>query len=206
MCPSTKNITFPKGLAWKLVPKFIRPYKILEDLNNQSFVIDLPSYLKRRGTHNIFHAALLRPHVPNDDRLFPGRLDTQLGNSDDTEGEWAVDSIEDHVGAKEDSVFLVKWKSGDRTWLPFYQITHLNALTDYFELQGIDKIEKLQEGTGQLPSDDLQNYIGVLHPFRGCNYKRTPSHASHSHIVSSPPSSPHYHVSSYPQQPTPHIP
>jgi hypothetical protein len=44
---STKNITFPKGLARKLVPKFIGPYKILEDLKNQSFVLDLPSYLKQ---------------------------------------------------------------------------------------------------------------------------------------------------------------
>ncbi|KAF8811127.1 hypothetical protein BYT27DRAFT_7066428, partial [Phlegmacium glaucopus] len=39
---STKNITFTKGLAIKLIPKYIGPYKILEDFNNQSFRIDLP--------------------------------------------------------------------------------------------------------------------------------------------------------------------
>src|SRR5882757_4510818 len=89
---STKNMAFPKGLARKLVLKFIGPYKILDDLKNQSFVLDLPPHLKQRGIHNVFHAALLRPHVPNDDRLFPGRLDTQLGNADATEGEWAVDA------------------------------------------------------------------------------------------------------------------
>jgi hypothetical protein len=44
---STKNMSFPRGLARKLVPKFIGPYKILEDLQNQSFVLDLPSYLKQ---------------------------------------------------------------------------------------------------------------------------------------------------------------
>jgi hypothetical protein len=55
---STKNMTFSKGLARKLVPKFIGPYKILEDLKNQSFVLDLLSYLKQRGIHNVFHAAL----------------------------------------------------------------------------------------------------------------------------------------------------
>jgi hypothetical protein len=49
-----------------------------------------------------------------------------------------VDAIEDHAGSKEDAVFLVRWKSGDKTWLPYYQITHLNMLTEDFELQGID--------------------------------------------------------------------
>ena len=30
---STKNLTLPKGRAWKLVPKFIGPYKVLEAHN-----------------------------------------------------------------------------------------------------------------------------------------------------------------------------
>jgi len=58
---------FPKGLAQKLIPKFIRPYKVLRDFKNQSFQIDLPSHLKQRGVHNVFHAALIRIHVLNDD-------------------------------------------------------------------------------------------------------------------------------------------
>jgi hypothetical protein len=207
---STKNMTFPKGLARKLVPKFIGPYKILEDLKNQSFVLDLPSYLKQRGIHNVFHAALLRPHVPNDDRLFPGRLDMQLGNTDASEGKWAVDVIETHAGAKENAVFLVKWKSGDKTWLPYYQITHLNALTEYFELQGIEKIEYLREGTGQPPKDDLQNYIGALQFSRGCAYKRIPSRATpprarRTIFIPLPPISPIHHAPSN-HQSTPCLP
>jgi hypothetical protein len=69
---STKNITFPKGYARKLVPKYIGPYKILEDFKNESYRIDLPRHLKHRGIHDSFHASLLRIHLPNDDRLFPG--------------------------------------------------------------------------------------------------------------------------------------
>lgn len=34
---STKNISFPKGLAHKLNPKYIRPYSILKDFENGSF-------------------------------------------------------------------------------------------------------------------------------------------------------------------------
>ena len=90
---STKNISFAKGLARKLLPKFIGPYRIVDDFTNSSFRIDLPDHLKRRGIHDVFHASLLHEHVPNDDRLFPGRMDTQIGNTPDTEGEWAVDRI-----------------------------------------------------------------------------------------------------------------
>ena len=51
----------------------------------------MPDHLKCRGIHDVFHASLLREHVPNDDRLFPGQMDTQLGDTPNTEGEWVVD-------------------------------------------------------------------------------------------------------------------
>ncbi|KAJ4468648.1 hypothetical protein C8J55DRAFT_524607 [Lentinula edodes] len=55
--------------------------------------MDLPNRLKQRGVHNAFHASLLRIHIPNDDRLFPGRLETQVADFGETEGEWAIDHI-----------------------------------------------------------------------------------------------------------------
>ena len=75
---SSKNISFPKGLAQKLIPKFLGPYKVLRDYNNSSFQLDLPPHLKRWGVHDIFHSSLLRIHIPNDDCLFPGRTDAQI--------------------------------------------------------------------------------------------------------------------------------
>ena len=84
---STKNISFAKGLARKLLPKFIGPYRIVDDFQNSSYRLDLPDHLKRRGIHDVFHASLLREHVPNNDRLFPGRMDTQISGTPDTEGE-----------------------------------------------------------------------------------------------------------------------
>ncbi len=44
---STQNISLPKGLAQKLVPKFIGPYCIAEDFHNNSYRIELPADLKR---------------------------------------------------------------------------------------------------------------------------------------------------------------
>ena len=159
---STKNISFAKGLARKLLPKFIGPYRIVDDFQNSSYRLDLPDHLKRRGIHDVFHASLLREHVPNDDRLFPGRMDTQIGGTPDTEGEWAVDRILSHAGSKMDSVFEIKWKSGDITWLPYYQITHLQALTDYLDLLGESHIRNLPRGTGKPPQEDPQLFTGSL--------------------------------------------
>ena len=69
---SSKNISFPKGLAQNLIPKYLGPYKILQDFGNSSFKLELPHHLKKRGVHDVFHASLLRIHLPNDDWLFPG--------------------------------------------------------------------------------------------------------------------------------------
>ena len=159
---STKNVNFPKGLARKLLAKFIRPYKILRDFKNQSFKIDLPSFLKQRGVHDVFHAALLRVHIPNDDRLFPGRLDSQINPENSTEPEWAVDKILSHSGSKDDALFEVQWKAGDVTWLPYHQVEHLNALLAYFEVMGIEKIADLPQGTGKPPRQDPQIFVGSV--------------------------------------------
>jgi hypothetical protein len=159
---STKNITFAKGLARKLIPKYIGPYKIIQDFNNQSFKLDLPMHLKKRGVHDVFHSSLLRIHMPNDDRLFPGRMDTQIGGGPDLEDEWAVDVIRSHSGSGETSIFEIKWKSGDVTWMPFYQIRHLQAFDAYLELMGVDNASKLVAGKGKPPQDDPQVFLGVM--------------------------------------------
>jgi hypothetical protein len=122
------------------------PYKMLEDFKNVSYRVDLPRHLKRQSVHDSFHVSLLRIHLPNDDRLFPGWLDTQLGNQDTPDGEWAVERIERYVGSKADAKFQVKWKSGDVTWIPYYQVQHLDALEAYLKLQGVGKIQDLPAG------------------------------------------------------------
>ncbi|KAJ3505227.1 hypothetical protein NLJ89_g7527 [Agrocybe chaxingu] len=159
---STKNMAIPAGLARKLSPKFIGPYLITEDFKNNSFRLKLPPRLKQRGLHDVFHASLLRIHVPNDDRLFPGRLDTQIFDDENLETEWTVERIVSHAGTGKNSVFEVLWKSGDKTWLPYDRLTHLDALRAYFDVMGVQNIEELSEGTGNPPDDDLQIFLGCL--------------------------------------------
>ncbi|KIP01914.1 hypothetical protein PHLGIDRAFT_44551, partial [Phlebiopsis gigantea 11061_1 CR5-6] len=80
-----------------------------------SFKIELPPELRRRGVHDVFHASLLRLHVPNDDRLFPGRLAYQVAALDPSGKEWAIDRIVRHSGTGADAQLLVRWSSGDET-------------------------------------------------------------------------------------------
>lgn len=63
---STKNISLDKRLAQKLSPKFIGPYRIIGEFDNNTYKINLPPYLKCRGLHDVFHASLLQIHKPND--------------------------------------------------------------------------------------------------------------------------------------------
>ncbi|SGY12644.1 BQ5605_C011g06569 [Microbotryum silenes-dioicae] len=51
---STKNLAFPPGQSRKFLARYIGPFTIV-------------------AAHPRFHASLLRPHFPNDDKRFPGR-------------------------------------------------------------------------------------------------------------------------------------
>ena len=148
---STKNLSLPKGRARKLAPKFVGPYKILQDYKNNTFLLDLPSELKQRGLHPSFHASLLRLHVPSDDRRFPGRQLKQLSTLGNNE-EWAVAEIATHHGKGADALFEVVWKAGDRAWLPYQEISHLEAMTQYLEVQGAKTISQLPKHISNRPS------------------------------------------------------
>jgi hypothetical protein len=69
---STENLSLPKGRAKKLLPKYIGPYKVLEAHHQASTVkLELPAALEARQIKSMFHASLVKPHVPNDDERFP---------------------------------------------------------------------------------------------------------------------------------------
>jgi hypothetical protein len=55
-----------------LMPKFIGPYKVLKSkAATSNYILELPEELQHRGIHPKFHVSRLRPHVQNDDLLFP---------------------------------------------------------------------------------------------------------------------------------------
>ncbi|KAF7763831.1 hypothetical protein Agabi119p4_8368 [Agaricus bisporus var. burnettii] len=160
---STLNISLPKGLSRKLSPKFIGPYLIIEDFGNNSYRIKLPVDLRSRGVHDVFHSSLLRIHIPNDDRLFPGRSESQLMPVDESPGtEWTAEKIMSHAGIGAEAIFEIRWKSGDVSWTGYDQIAGLTILEQYLEALGVRDIANLPLGRGQPPSEDPQVFLAFL--------------------------------------------
>jgi transposase InsO family protein len=135
---STKNISLPKGRARKLAPKYLGPFPITKVIKEgATYQLGLSDELIKRGVNRSFHASLLRPHVPNDDRRFPGRLPIQIPGFGEKPEEWIVDRIVTHHGKGMGSEFQILWKAGDKTWAPYREVAHLNALDRYCELMGV---------------------------------------------------------------------
>ncbi|OJT02036.1 Retrovirus-related Pol polyprotein from transposon 17.6 [Trametes pubescens] len=142
---STKNLSLPKGRARKLVPKYLGPFRILSVITEgATYRLELPKELRARGIHDAFHASLLRPHFPNDDRRFPGRQFHQLPHFGEQPREWAVDRILSHSGRGSDAEFEVQWTTGDVTWASYRDVQHLQALTEYFEALGVTSANQLR--------------------------------------------------------------
>ena len=54
------------------------------------------------------------------------------------------------------------WKSGDVTWMPYYQIRHLRTLEEYLDLMGVDNVCQLPNGRGNPPANDSQIFLGAV--------------------------------------------
>jgi len=148
---STKNISLPKRRARKLAPKYLGLFPITRVIKEgATYQLGLSEELIKRGVNQAFHASLLRPHVPSDDRRFPGRLPIQIPGFGEKPKEWIVDRIITHHGKGLGSEFQILWKAGDKLWASYREVAHLNALDRYCELMGVSD-------TSGLPSkyDDI---------------------------------------------------
>lgn len=88
-------------------------------------------------------------------------METQVADFDEPDTKWQVDRILSHSGSGNSSVFEIRWTLGDITWLPYGQVEHLSALTDYLQLLDIGGIQDLPRGTGALPSNNPQISCGA---------------------------------------------
>ena len=134
---STKNLALPKGRASKLLPKFIGPYPVISMHKEKSvYELRLPEILRKQRIYPKFHITRLRPHISNDDALFPHwDVSTYYDFGDDSEQEWVVDSIIGHEWIGLNAVkFHVRWELGDTTWESLATCNTLVALDDYVRL------------------------------------------------------------------------
>ncbi|KAE8237293.1 hypothetical protein A4X13_0g8842 [Tilletia indica] len=138
---STSNLKLPAGRASKLLPRFLGPYKIAKCFPEQdAFTLELPEELAKRRIHPTFHSSLLKPHVPNDDKLFPGRDPKAFYDFGlDEETEWIVDDVLSHRWLSSKLSLLVLWSTGEQTWEPIENCSELAALDRYLELHGVSE-------------------------------------------------------------------
>ncbi|KAF9443697.1 hypothetical protein P691DRAFT_610098, partial [Macrolepiota fuliginosa MF-IS2] len=116
--------------------------RIIDEYKNNSFSLNIPAELKQQGIHPAFHANLLWIHIPNNNRQFPRRQLPQVVGLGQVE-EWSIDRIITHTGKGKDSVFHLQYKTGDRVWLLYYEVSSLEAITQYFELLGVTLVANL---------------------------------------------------------------
>ena len=155
---STKNIFLPKGRARKLAPKYLGPFQISKVLKEgATYQLGLSDKLIKQGINNLFYTLLLRPHVPNDDRHFLGRLLIQILGFGEKPEEWIVDSIATHHGKGMGSNFQIVWKAGDSTWAMYWEVAHLNALDWYCQLMGVENVANLPQNYVNEDSENKEN-------------------------------------------------
>lgn len=107
-------------------------------------MLELPEALKRQNIHPIFHGSLLRPHYPNNDKLFPARdAGHYYDFGEDPDTEWLVDEIVNHEWKGKTLRLYVRWSKGDHTWQSLASCSELEALDRYLELHGVTEPEEL---------------------------------------------------------------
>ncbi|KAG8730716.1 hypothetical protein FRC11_005984 [Ceratobasidium sp. 423] len=102
--------------------------------------------------------SLLKPHIPYEDRRFPGRNYKQIASLEVDDDEWAVEKIAGHRGKGNNAIFEIVWQSGDRTWETYHVVRHLEALRQYFEALGIKRAKDLPwKEDGEPPYNKLSD-------------------------------------------------
>ena len=118
----------------KLTPKFIGPYRIIEQISQTAYKLDLPVDLR---IHPVFHISLLKKYTTSDEFLRPILpLPVIIQNSDEVEYE--VEIILDKKLLRKKPYYLVKWKGyplHDATWEPVTNLSNAIDLVNTFENQ-----------------------------------------------------------------------
>jgi hypothetical protein len=99
-----------KGRSAKFFPRFIGPFNIIRARPETStYKLDLPRQYK---FHPTFHANRLKPAIPNDPELFPGREQKhpRPPSIDPDDNIYIVDSIKDHRHVGRGRKFLIHWQ------------------------------------------------------------------------------------------------
>ena len=125
----------------KLHPKFCRPFKITERINEVTFTLAFSEPMKARGKHDLFHGSFFKPFVPDQ----YGRYDQPLPpvNIQDGIEDYEFEAILDSKKIRKKQHFIVKWKGYDN---------HENTLQTKENLKNAQEALQAYETSRRRPS------------------------------------------------------
>jgi hypothetical protein len=128
-----KNLYIKKGSTKKLLPRYIGPLNITEQINPVAFKLDLPNRLRM---HNVFHVSLLRVYKEGKHPRSP-----DLPECIESEYEYTVEKIIEHryvQSGKNKHVleYLMKWKgysSVNNSWEPIASLSNCPGIVTKYK-------------------------------------------------------------------------
>ncbi len=130
---STRNLQLPTGLSRKLAARWIGPYKVLEQIGQVAYRLELPKELS--AMHPVFHISLLKPV----EGTVEPRQPVFTAEDDDT-AEYEVDRILAKRKHRNSWEYLVLWKgyaAHEATWEPLSGLGNAMQKVEEFERTGI---------------------------------------------------------------------
>ena len=122
--------TYRQQKLKKLLPRWIGPFEILEQVSPLSYRLKLPPHVR---AHPIFHISTMKKYYdpdPDDDRKFPQPLPTLI----DDQEEYEVERILDTRISRNRREYLVQWKgypSDENMWIPEYDLNAPDLLREF---------------------------------------------------------------------------
>jgi hypothetical protein len=117
--------------------KRIGPFKILEQVNDLSFRLELPRALSQM--HDVFHVDLLEPFIENtiEGRIVPPPPTVSVTDESGVHDEFEVEEVLDSRLRRGKLEYLVHWKGygiKDRTWQSAEDLTNAQDLISRFHV------------------------------------------------------------------------
>ena len=128
---STRNIHLKNPGSRKLLPKWIGPFKVIEQVNPVAFKLEMPETLKR--LHPVFHASLLKPYQADGLVQPPPPIITDDGDVV-FEVDQLIDSRTRMQGRRRITEYLVSWQGyppEHDTWEPASNINDPELIAEY---------------------------------------------------------------------------
>ena len=119
------------GRSAKFYPRYLGPFKIIAARPESSnYKLELRPAVDFESIHPVFHAKLLRRHIPNDSKRYPAREPAKPPPVVPEDNQYEVENILDHDRRRR---YLVRWAGYDQSedsWVKEQDI-HKELVTEY---------------------------------------------------------------------------